>query len=231
MNIKSTVEDRDTKGGRIFDYSIQTAIVLSILTHSISTLPSMKTYNGLLTAIEIVLLTIFSMEYILRVFVADKPFKFMTSAFGLIDAIAILPALLTFGAADFRFLRIFRLLRILKLTRFSESTKRFGRSVLGIKEELLVFSLLTCSLMYVAAAGIYHFENPAQPEVFSSIFHSLWWAVATLSTVGYGDLYPVTVGGRLFTFFILMMGLGIVAVPSGLLAASFAKEQDNGTRG
>ena len=71
--------------------------------------------------------------------------------------------------------------------------------------------------------GIYYFENPAQPEAFRSVFHSLWWALATLTTVGYGDIYPITVGGRIFTFFILMIGLGVVAVPAGVVASTLGE--------
>jgi len=78
----------------------------------------------------------------------------------------------------------------------------------------------------LTAVGIYHFENAAQPEQFKSIFHSLWWALATLTTVGYGDLYPITAGGQLFTFFVLMIGLGIVAVPTGLVASALSQARD-----
>ena len=91
------------------------------------------------------------------------------------------------------------------------------------KEEFVLFGFVTLILLYLTAVGIYYFENNAQPEAFKSIFHSLWWAVATLTTVGYGDVYPVTVGGRVFTFFILMIGLGIVAVPAGLLATALTQ--------
>ncbi len=80
-------------------------------------------------------------------------------------------------------------------------------------------------MLYLSAVGIYYFENPAQPDKFSSIFESLWWSVTTLTTVGYGDAYPVTVGGRVFTFFILMIGLGVVAVPTGLLSSSLTKKR------
>lgn len=75
-------------------------------------------------------------------------------------------------------------------------------------------------LLYLSAVGIYYFENEAQPEVFKSIFHSLWWALATLTTVGYGDIYPITVGGKIFTFFVLIIGVGIVAIPAGLIASA-----------
>ena len=92
-----------------------------------------------------------------------------------------------------------------------------------IKEELIVFLIATLFLLYVSSVGIYYFENPAQPDKFSSVFHSMWWSVATLTTVGYGDVYPITVGGKIFTFFILILGLGIIAVPTGLFASALTK--------
>ena len=91
------------------------------------------------------------------------------------------------------------------------------------KEELIVCLSSMLILLYLAAVGIYYFENEAQPQNFSSIFDSLWWAVATLTTVGYGDVYPITVGGKIFTFLILMIGLGIVALPAGIFAAALTK--------
>ena len=78
-------------------------------------------------------------------------------------------------------------------------------------------------LLFLSSVGIYYFENPAQPEVFQSIFHSMWWAVATLTTVGYGDIYPITVGGKMFTAIMLFIGLGIVAVPTGLISSALTK--------
>jgi len=93
----------------------------------------------------------------------------------------------------------------------------------SIKAELLIFFIASLFLLYVSAVGIYYFERNAQPEVFSSIFHSLWWAVATLITVGYGDIYPITIGGKVFTFIMLMIGLGIIAVPTALIAFALTK--------
>jgi voltage-gated potassium channel len=81
-------------------------------------------------------------------------------------------------------------------------------------------------LIFITSAGIYYFENEAQPETFKSIFHSAWWAIVTLTSVGYGDVYPITVGGRIFTFFVLMIGLGIVTVPAGLIASALSKARE-----
>ena len=130
---------------------------------------------------------------------------------------------------DLRSLRIFRLLRlvrILKLARYSAAVQRFHRAFIIAKEELILFFFVSLIVLYLAAVGIYYFEYQAQPESFSSIFHSLWWAVATLTTVGYGDIYPITVGGKIFTFLILIVGLGIVAVPAGIISAALSKARE-----
>jgi voltage-gated potassium channel len=81
-------------------------------------------------------------------------------------------------------------------------------------------------MLYLAAVGIYYFENPAQPEVFKSVFHSLWWAIVTLTTVGYGDMFPVTTGGKVFTFVVLIIGLGLVSIPAGLVASSLSQARE-----
>ncbi len=94
------------------------------------------------------------------------------------------------------------------------------------KEELVLFFIATAMLLYFAAAGIHFFESQSQPEEFSSLFASLWWAVVTLTTVGYGDVYPITLGGRIFTFFILLIGLGTIAVPSGIVASALGKARE-----
>jgi voltage-gated potassium channel len=97
-------------------------------------------------------------------------------------------------------------------------------------EELILFSVLAIMLLFFSAVGIYYFENTSQPESFSSIFQSMWWAVATLTTVGYRDVYPITTGGNVFTFFVLMVGLGIVAVPTGLVASALSSAREMETK-
>jgi voltage-gated potassium channel len=125
-----------------------------------------------------------------------------------------------------RALRLLRLLRILKLARYSSAIGRFQRAVALAREELVVFLGIAVMLIYLSAVGIYYFEHEAQPDLFASVFHSLWWAVVTLTTVGYGDAFPVTLGGRMFTFAVLMAGLGIVAVPTGLLASALSRVRE-----
>ena len=115
-----------------------------------------------------------------------------------------------------------RVLRILKLAGYSKAMVGFGQALRNAKAQLVIFGFVALIVLYVAAAGIYYFEHQAQPQKFASMFHSFWWAVATLTTVGYGDVYPITAGGKVFTFVVLMWGLGLVAVPAGIIASSFS---------
>ena len=156
---------------------------------------------------------------------ADKKLGYVLSFYGLIDLIAILPFYLSSGIdlRSLRIFRMFRLFRLMKLLRFGRAMRRFSRAFVIAKEEIVLFGVVTVMLMYLSAVGIYYFEHQAQPEAFKSVIHSLWWSVTTLTTVGYGDVYPITAGGKIFTFIMLMIGLGIVAIPVGLLASALSK--------
>lgn len=228
LSFKQIVEGNDTIYGRGLDLFIQALILLSVVTFSMETLPDLKVETrATLRWIEIVTVSIFTVEYISRLVVADSKLKFAFSFYGLIDLLAVIPFYISMGV-DLRSLRIFRLLRVIrifKITRYSKAIEHLRQAFIEIKEELILFFILTVFILYLAAVGIYYFENPAQPDKFSSIFESLWWAVTTLTTVGYGDAYPVTVGGRIFTFFILIIGLGVVAVPTGLLSSSLSTKR------
>ena len=226
MTIKAVIEQTDTRAGRLFDLFIQALIVLSLVSFSIDTLPTLSAQTReILRTIEIVTVAIFTVEYLLRIAVADRRLGYMLSFFGIVDLVAILPFYMASGV-DLRGVRAFRLLRLFrmfKLVRYSEAVRRFHRAFLIAREEVVLFFFAACLLLFVAGVGIYYFENSAQPEAYASIFHSLWWAVATLTTVGYGDIYPITVGGKVFTFVVLIIGLGVVAVPAGLVASALGE--------
>lgn len=226
IDLQAIIERSDTKAGRTFDFFVQALILISIISFSLETLPNLDAdTRKLLGVIETIIVIIFTVEYLLRIYVADKKLNYILSFYGIIDLIAIIPFYISSGV-DLRSLRIFRMLRLfraMKLIRYNQAVLRFMKAFIIAKEEIILFSVVTVMLLYLAAVGIYYFENTVQPDVFSSVFHSLWWAVATLTTVGYGDIYPITVGGKIFTFFILMIGLGIVAVPAGLLASALSQ--------
>lgn len=235
--LKRIVEQNTTAGGRAFDVFIQVLIVLTLVDYAVETLPNLQPgTRRILRTLELITVGIFTVEYILRVAVADRPRKFIFSFYGIIDLLAILPFYLALFfpyvallGVDLRFIRVVRMMRLFrafKFVRYSKALQLFTRAFDLAKEELALFFLAAAMLIYFAAAGIHFFEHQAQPEAFSSIFSSLWWAVITLTTVGYGDVYPVTVGGRVFTFFLLMIGLGTIAVPSGIVASALSKARE-----
>lgn len=226
--LRGIVEDNTTRYGSIFDYVIQTLIFLSLVAFSIETFPnnSPKLIQFLYN-FEIFCIVVFSIEYLLRIFVANKPLGYIFSFYGIIDFLAIIPYYLSsFDLRYLRAFRIFRVFRAFKLIRYNAALNRFQIAYRIVKEELMLFMMVILILLFIVSAGIYFFENQAQPEVFKSIFHSSWWSIVTLTTVGYGDVYPITLGGKIFTFFVLIIGVGVVTVPAGLVATALSKARE-----
>jgi voltage-gated potassium channel len=223
------VEDNTTRNGKYFDFFIQGLILLSLVSFSLETIPDIsENLISFLYYLEVFTVSLFSLEYLIRIWVSKKPILYVFSFFGIIDLLAVLPFFLV-GYLDLRFLRAFRILRIfraLKIVRYNKAMKRFGLAFILVKEEIVLFFVCTIILIFITSAGIYYFENEAQPETFKSIFHSAWWSIVTLTTVGYGDIYPITLGGRIFTFFVLMIGVGLVTVPAGLVASALSKARE-----
>jgi len=227
--LRDLLDNPESKKGKIFNLFIQAMILLSLISFSIETLPKLSDNTKvILNYIEIITVIIFTIEYLLRIITAEKKASFIFSFYGIIDLLAILPFYIASGIdlRSIRIIRLLRLFRMFKLIRYNKAINHFKNAFNMIRHELLIYFILTIFLIYIASVGIYYFENPVQPQVFYSIFHSMWWAVATLTTVGYGDVYPITVGGKIFTFIILMLGLGIVAIPSGLIASALTKTND-----
>jgi len=228
-SLKQIVEETDTRMGKVFDLTIQILIVASAVSFAIETLPGLSSTTIRLLAIsEAVIIGVFTAEYLLRFYFSQKKLSFVFSFYGLIDLAAVLPFYLALGL-DLRSLRIFRLARLailLKIFRFSKAARRFQLAFNLVKDEILVFGLFSLALIYLSAVGIYHFEHEAQPEVFVSVFDGIWWATVTLTTVGYGDVVPITTGGKVFTFFVFIVGLSMIAVPSGLVASALSKVRE-----
>ena len=190
------------------------------------TLPNLNNkLKSILSGFELFCVIVFSIEYILRVWLTKSPRSYIFSFFGIIDLLAILPFYLVSGVdpRSIRVFRLFRLFRVFKLFKYNSAIDRLSEAFKSVINELIIFTVGTIFMIYVSAVGIYYFENPVQPEAFKSVFHSLWWAVTTLTTVGYGDMYPITIGGKTFTTLIVFIGMGMVAVPTGLLASALSK--------
>ena len=215
-----------------FIYLLITANVIAMILDSHQFIH--EAYGDLFYQFEFASIVIFSFEYLFRVYSAYKNEKFkgainyIFSFFGLIDLFSILPFYLNqFVKVDGRFLRIlrlFRLTRIFKLGRESKSLKLFVKALSAVKGELKFTLFLSVLTILFSASAIYYLENEAQPEKFSSITESIWWATVSLATVGYGDVYPITVGGKIFASIISLVGIGVGAIPTGIISASFVEE-------
>ncbi len=223
--MKKGAEDKIFLDSPVFAWSLAGLILYSAFCFSLETLPSLSENTRVfLRYSEIAVVIVFTIEYLTRLVLSQNRLMFIFSFYGLIDLIAILPFYLSFSV-DLRTLRLVRLMRffrILKFARYNTAIQRFAKALYLAKEELVIFILASLILLYLSAIGIYHFEHTVQPDIFRSIFDCLWWSVITLTTVGYGDIYPVTTGGRFFTFIVLMVGLGLVAVPTGIVASALS---------
>ncbi|MDE5866415.1 MAG: ion transporter [Lachnospiraceae bacterium] len=220
-----------------FDIFIIIVILANISVTFIQTFDEAAGYAGVIGTVELITMVIFLLEYILRIWTADclypdKPYpaailRFAVSFYGVVDLLTILPYFCPFfipsGAIAFRMLRV---VRILHLFRINSRYDAFNviTEVLKDKRNALVSSIfLVLILMLASSLCMYGLEHDAQPENFSNAFSGIWWSVSTLLTVGYGDIYPVTIGGRLMAIVIAFLGVGMVAIPTGIISAGFVE--------
>jgi voltage-gated potassium channel len=182
-------------------------------------------------------IALFSVEYLLRLWSATADARFARPVSGrarwaatplaIFDLLAFLPALLPFVGVDLRAARVLRLARMAKLGRYSTAVQTVSRVIRSKRDELVTMLMLLCLLLVVSATLLYFAERSAQPEAFNSIPAAMWWAIATLTTVGYGDLYPITPIGRLFGGLVTVVGIAMLAIPTGILGAAFVEETQN----
>ena len=195
-------------------------------------------YRTAFWAFEVISVMIFTLEYLCRLWVSTEhhasrrrnPVRarllFVVSPYGLIDLVAILPFYLSFfvPAMDLRVLRLFRLIRLLKLVRYSPALATLWRVLVEERRALAATLLIMISLLTLSSTAMYYAERHVQPESFGSIPNAMWWGLATLTTVGYGDVVPVTALGRIIGAFVMVFGLGMFALPIGIIASGFASE-------
>ena len=226
-------------GSKLFTIFIMTLILLNVLSIIILTIPTISPeFRNALNIFNVFSVIVFTIEYILRLWTCTRNkrysdpitgrFRFALTPLLLIDLIAILPFYLPYIIPiDLRFLRMLRLLRIFKMTRYSYSLQVFGSILKEKKDEIVVSLAIVFILLVLSASMMYFAEHTAQPDVFTSIPHTLWWAVATLSTVGYGDVYPVTHIGKILGGIVALLGISMFALPTGILASGFVEEMHN----
>lgn len=222
---------RQFMAGKFDEWFIMSLIILSLIMLPIETLEGLTEQQlEWLHLLDKGIVVIFTIEYAIRFYLDG--WKFAKSASGIIDFLAVAPYYLALGAGfqSIRAFRLFRLVRILKLIRYTLALDRMVAAFKIAKDELLMFGFMTLAILYLVAVGIYHFEHAAQPDNFKNIFDSLWWAVVTLTTIGYGDIYPITLGGRVLTMMVALIALGIVAIPTSILSSALTevRKQEEG---
>jgi len=236
------IDDKKVKGSKInkcFEIFIISLIVLSIIEIILESYESVSfKYQSQLRFFEFLAITVFSIEYLLRLWTADlkypsegkvsSRFKFVTSVMGIIDLLALLPFFLPlifkFDLRFIRILRVFRLFRIFKLNRYSKAFNLLGSICREKKNEIFVTLFINAILILIASTIMYNLENEIQPDKFPNIVETFWWAIATLTTVGYGDVFPVTSLGKIMSGIIATLGIGLVALPTGIISAGFVEK-------
>lgn len=224
---------------RGFNIFIIALIILNIFAVSVETIQDIsEKYSGSFKVFEWFSMAVFTLEYILRVWTCTLKAEYSSPVIGrirymltpaaIIDLIVVIPFYLPFFFdLDLRFLRVLRLFRLFtlfKMARYSQSLHLFKAVLRDTKQELLIVLAVTMGMLVFASGVIYFIENKAQPEAFSSIPAAMWWAVSTMTTVGYGDVYPITALGKIFGGFISMLGLGTFGLPVGIIAYGFVEE-------
>lgn len=222
--------------------ALQVLIALNVVAVVLESVPSIhRTYGHALNVFETASIGVFTAEYLFRLWCivdSDDPkfghrvmgrIRFMFTPFALIDMLVLLPAYIgLFGGIDIRTLRVLRLLRLLKLARYSRSMFLLWDVICEEARAIGASAFVLGMLLILASSVAYLFEHPAQPEAFSSIPQAMWWAIVTMTTVGYGDVTPVTIAGKIIAAIVSIVGIGMVALPAGLIAAGFVNRLHGG---
>jgi len=222
---------------RAFDLAVIGMIIANLFIAVFLTFDVSAPYKCALNTVELVTVLAFALEYALRLWTADYLYpefgrlraagKYILSFNGIVELLAFLPYFLPFffptGAVAFRMFRVVRILRLFRINAYYDALNVIGDVIKGKRDQILSSVFIIMVLMIMSSLVMYNLEHPAQPEVFKNAFSGFWWAVSTLLTVGYGDIYPITAAGRIFGIIITFLGVGMVAIPTGILSAGFVE--------
>lgn len=228
QKLHEVIYEADTKAGKYFDIILLVAILLSVATVMLESVNSIEViYGAELRIIEWIFTIIFTLEYMARLISIGKPLKYVFSFYGIIDLISIIPTYLgifilgSHTLAIIRSIRLLRVFRILKLAQFIGEANVLIKALKASRPKIVVFLFALLSLTFILGTMMYLIETPESG--FTSIPRSIYWAIVTLTTVGYGDIAPQTVLGQTLASFIMIIGYAIIAVPTGIVGAEIAK--------
>jgi len=226
------IYEADTPAGKLFDLILLIVIIVSIVFVMLESVTSIDTkYHDLLNVSEWIITILFSLEYIARVISVKRPSKYIFSFYGLIDFLSTVPKYLsllfvgTHALVALRALRLLRIFRILKLARYIGESNQLMKALKASKAKISVFLFFVLILSIILGTVMYLVEGD-QDSGFTSIPRSVYWAIVTLTTVGYGDIAPITPLGQLIASLIMILGYGIIAIPTGIVSVEYSNQKD-----
>jgi voltage-gated potassium channel len=222
----------------VFNISLATLIILNVFAMMLETMDALySAWRIYFSAFELFSVTLFVVEYLLRLWVADlNPkyqhplggrLRYLLSPMALVDLVAFLPSLLLLSGLDLRFLRmlrLFRVVRLLHIPRYNQALHAIWQAARSKRAEFAIAGTIMLVLLIICSALAYFAEHEAQPQAFSSIPAALWWGIMTMTTVGYGDVYPITTAGKIIAAFFAALGIGFFALPSAILASALIEQ-------
>jgi voltage-gated potassium channel len=191
-----------------------------------STVPELDEFDRIFDLVDSACLAVFCIEYLWRIRIVHKSrakiLRYLITPMALIDAIAIIPALITgFDSTSIRTVRLFTVFRLLKFVRYQKAARHLASSISSKKEELILVFMAIGIFVLLAAFAMYAAEHKAQPKIFTSILDAMWWAIITITTIGYGDIVPITLAGKLISSLCAFVGVVLIALPTSIIAGSF----------
>ncbi len=234
-----TIGSREDIPSRIFDLFLVVLILTNVLLTFLMTFKYFDPYYGIFHQIEIATLILFTIEYILRIYTSDLLYpdktkgkaviKFLLSFDGIVDLLTILPLVPFAGFVAFRILRVVRIFHLFRINATYDSFNVIAQVISEKKKQIASSVLIIFIFMLASSLGMYSAEHDTQPEAFANAFSGIWWSVSALLTVGYGDIYPMTVWGKILGIFVAFLGVGLVAIPTGIISAGFVEQYNLST--
>ena len=230
--VHETIFEADTTNGKLFDVILLAAILLSIIGVMLESVDEIdKKYHELIIAFEWGFTILFTIEYFFRIYAVNRPFKYIFSFMGIVDLLAIIPTYLIFilpaahSLSVVRAIRLIRIFRIFKLSRYLRGAHTMQIALRSSRPKIIVFLLSIMLLVIILGTLMYIIENSVRTNGFENIPNSIYWSIITLTTVGYGNIVPMTILGKIVASFIMILGYGIIAVPTGIVTAEFSRKR------